>query len=230
MILSFIYILVALGLKAQCFFFQKPCRLQTHSIKMSIEDTLAKFIEEDRKWKAGFTEKYEKDREKYEKDRENYEKDRKKDEKWKMEQKRERKELLAAVKKIDIIYENIVRQELVQSRGSDFGRPFKITNLWGLARVALPKEKTLSPIEGIKKKAKPLSKNKVIKVDPSSYAILHKERTEKLAKVALVHLPGLVQWAEQNSNSTVRGASKKLGLFNLKPTRPINRIKRKQAE
>ena len=50
--------------------------------------------------------------------------------------------------------------------------------------TALPKEKPLSPIEGIKMKVKPLSKNKVIKVDLSLLAILHEERTEKIAKVA----------------------------------------------
>ena len=86
------------------------------------------------------------------------------------------------------------------------------------------------PIEGIKKKGKPLSKNKVIKVDPSSYAILHEERTEKLAKVvALVHLPGLVQWTEQNRTAP-SVARPKSSAYLIKPTRPINSIKQKRAE
>ena len=62
---------------------------------MSIEDVLENFIKEDRKWKAEFSEK---DAKRAEEDR-----------KWKSEQKLERKELLAAVKKIDIIFESIVR-------------------------------------------------------------------------------------------------------------------------
>ena len=104
----------------------------------------------------------------------------------------------------------IVRQKLVQSRGREFGRPFKISNLWGLARLALPKEYTLVPFEEIKKE----SSNTVVKVEPASVSILHYERTMRLAKAAVVHLPGLVPWAEENRNSTGYGMDSKLGKFN----------------
>jgi hypothetical protein len=187
--IALLYILI----EVQGFYFPKPSRLQSQSIlKMNIEDKLVKFIEDDRKWKKEWKAA---------------------DEKFKADQKLERKEFITTLKKIEIIYEDVVRHKLVQSRGDDFGRPFKILNLWCLARLALPKDFTLTPLGKMNRKRKPLSKNSVVKVEPATVNILHQERTMELAKAALVHLPDLVLWAEENRNSTAYGMARKLGLF-----------------
>ena len=183
MIVLSLYILALLVISIHGFSFPSRSRLRKSTIKMNFEDLFVKFIDDDRKWKAEFIDD---------------------DRKWKAEQNLKTTEMLATVKKIDIIYENIVRQNLVQSKGSNFGRSYKITNLWGLARVALPKEKRLS---------QSLSGNRVLKVDSALYTTVHQERTIKLAKAAQAHLPALLKWIDENRNNTNKAISRKIRLF-----------------
>ena len=80
---------------------------------------VTKFIDDDKNWK-------------------------KEDEKWK---KGAGSKLIRAEKemsKIGYLYEDLVSRDLVKSKGTDFARKFKLRNLSGLARLALPKNYHIS--------------------------------------------------------------------------------------
>ena len=107
--------------------------------------------------------------------------------------------------KIGYLYEDLVSRDLVKSKGTDFARKFKLRNLSGLARLALPKNyhiiNSTSASTGNITEDEKLDKVQVARTDDWETALLHQQRSRLLAQAASKHIPALQRWAHFQRNS-----------------------------
>ena len=109
------------------------------------------------------------------------------------------------------MHEDLVSRDLVKSKGTDFARKFKLRNLSGLARLALPKNyyisHSTSASTGNITEVDELDKVHVARTDDWETSLLHRQRSRLLAQAASKHIPALQRWAhvQRNSRDVVQG-------------------------
>lgn len=140
---------------------------------------VTKFIDDDKKWKN-------------------------EDEKWKKKANSKLKKAEKEMSKIGYLYEDLVSRDLVKSKGTDFARKFKLRNLSGLARLALPKNYYISHSSSASTgniTEDELDKVQVARTDDWETSLLHQQRSRLLAHAASRHIPALQRWAHVKRNS-----------------------------
>ena len=140
--------------------------------------------------------------------------------KWKGTDKTWKKKADGDIGKIGFLYEDLVSRDLLKSKGMDFARKFKLRNLSGLARLALPKNfyisSSTSPA-GASNSIENDEEFQVARTDDWETSLLHLKRSRLLAQAASKHIPALRRWANvtRESNSAKGSKLSKLHLLEI---------------
>ena len=125
-----------------------------------------------------------------------------KDKEWKSKDKAWKVKVEKEVSKIGFLYEDLVGRDLSKSKGVDFARKFKLRNLSGLSRLALPKNYYISDSTSATTIKSTENEVQVLRTEDWETSFLHQNRSRLLARAASKHIPDLQRWAHVTRSST----------------------------